>query len=220
MTINRPHLIARRSFWAIFFMTNYDFDKNETSRGQKDINKHIPDYSDEQISRLKRRKEETTRNKRIFFSAILSALVGVLLMLFAGDLVESVSFLAVLKPYVILISLIPLLLSAFCIGHIIDAIVRNRAYSVEFYDTFVIIKDGVVRKTEDKQMFPKILSCHTALSVKGRIFKYGNIYVNAIGKWDIDLNDIKDPRRVRRYLENHFISGKEIRSIRQTILTN
>ena len=68
-------------------------------------------------------------------------------------------------------------------------------------------------------MFPKVLSCHVYRSFWGRVFNYGDIRVDAIGKWDVDLMAIKRPLFVRKYLENHFISAKEIRAMRQTVVT-
>ena len=101
---------------------------------------------------------------------------------------------------------------------IVDVVILRSQY-VEFYDSFVIKKRGVFNKTEEKCMFPKILSCHVYRSFWGRVFNYGDIKVDAIGKWDVDLEGIKRPLFVRKYLENHFISAKEIRAMRQTVVT-
>ena len=101
---------------------------------------------------------------------------------------------------------------------IVDVIILRSQY-VEFYDSFVIKKRGVFNKTEERCMFPKILSCNVYRSFWGRVFNYGDIQIDAIGKWDVDLHGIKRPLFVRKYLENHFISAKEIRSMRQTIIT-
>ena len=102
---------------------------------------------------------------------------------------------------------------------IIVDVVKLKSQYVEFYDTFVIKKKGVFNKTEERCMFPKILSCNVYRSFWGRVFNYGNIQVDAIGKWDVDLVGIKRPLHVRRYLENHFISAKEIKAMRQTVVT-
>jgi hypothetical protein len=101
---------------------------------------------------------------------------------------------------------------------IVDVVILRSQY-VEFYDSFVIKKRGVFNKTEERCMFPKILSCHVYRSFWGRVFNYGDIKVDAIGKWDVDLEGIKRPLFVRKYLENHFISAKEIRAMRQTVVT-
>ena len=101
---------------------------------------------------------------------------------------------------------------------IIDIIILRSQY-VEFYDSFVIKKKGIFNKTEERCMFPKVLSCNVYRSFWGRIFNYGDIQIDAIGKWDVDLHGIKRPLFVRKYLENHFISAKEIRAMRQTVVT-
>ncbi len=101
---------------------------------------------------------------------------------------------------------------------IVDVIKLKNQY-VEFYDTYVIKRRGVFNKTEEKCMFPKVLSCNVYRSFWGRLFNYGDIQVDAIGKWDVDLTSIKRPLYVRKYLENHFISAKEIRTMRQTVVT-
>ena len=101
---------------------------------------------------------------------------------------------------------------------IVDVIILRSQY-VEFYDSFVIKKRGVFNKTEERCMFPKILSCNVYRSFWGRVFNYGDISIDAIGKWDVDLKGVKAPLYIRKYVENHFISAKEIRSMRQTVIT-
>lgn len=101
---------------------------------------------------------------------------------------------------------------------IVDVIILRSQY-VEFYDSFVIKKRGVFNKTEERCMFPKILSCNVYRSFWARVFNYGDIRVDAIGKWDVNLEGIKKPLFVRKYLQNHFISAKEIKAMRQTVVT-
>ena len=101
---------------------------------------------------------------------------------------------------------------------IIDIIKLKYEY-VEFYDSFVIKKKGVFNKIEERCMFPKVLSCNVYRSFWGRVFNYGDIRVDAIGKWDVNLEGIKRPLFVRKYLQNHFISAKEIKAMRQTVVT-
>ena len=157
------------------------------------------------------------------FSRILMFVVFLALTLvfalFAKDLLASIPALsdfASLAPVVAavfgLVALVPLTLI------IVDVVILRSQY-VEFYDSFVVKKRGVFNKTEEKCMFPKILSCHVHRTFCGRIFNYGNIQIDAIGKWDVDLTFIKRPLYIRKYLENHFISAKEIRAMRQTVVT-
>ena len=103
--------------------------------------------------------------------------------------------------------------------HLICKTIILKNKYVEFYDSYVVKKKGVFNKTEEKCMFPKVMSCHVHRSFWGRIFNFGNVQIDAIGKWDVDLTNIKRPMFVKKYLENHFISAKEIRAMRQTVIT-
>ena len=155
---------------------------------------------------------------RVIIFVVFAALAAVFAVL-AKDLLEGIPALASYAPYAPLgavvfglVALVPLILI------IVDVVILRSQY-VEFYDSFVVKKRGVFNKTEEKCMFPKILSCHVHRTFYGRIFNYGNIEIDAIGKWDVDLTFIKRPLYIRKYLENHFISAKEIRAMRQTVVT-
>ena len=156
--------------------------------------------------------------RRIFFFLVFAALAAVIALM-GNDIVASVeilnpiaSFLPIIAAVFAVLAVIPLM------GIIIRIIILRHIY-VEFYDTYVIKRRGVFNKTEEKCMFPKILSVNVYRSFWGRIFGYGNISIDAIGKWDVDLTNIKKPKYIRKYLETHFISAKEIRSMRQTVVT-
>ena len=155
--------------------------------------------------------------RRIFFFILWVAL-AVVVALFGKDLAsgflpeEVASFVPFLAVLFGIFAMIPLI-------SIIVKIIILRSQYVEFYDSYVIKKRGVFNKTEEKCMFPKVMSCHVYRSFWGRVFNFGNIQVDVIGKWDVDLTGIKRPLFIRKYLENHFISAKEIRAMRQTVIT-
>ena len=178
MTINRPHIIAKKSI--------------------------IP----------------ALKISRLFFAALFLAL-AVVSAIMGEDLFSSIGFLSSLAPYSILIAGVFLILALIPVAVIVIEIIIIRSQRVEFYDSFVIKRSGVFNKFEQKCMFPKILSCDVYRSFKGRIFNYGDIKVDAIGKWDLEkeLRNVSRPLFVRKYLQNHFISAKEIRAMRQTIVT-
>ena len=113
------------------------------------------------------------------------------------------------------------ILGFFCFRWIFD-IIAIKHITVEFYDSFVIKKWGwwLIGKHEEKCMFPKVLSSHVDQSFWGWLLRYGTIRVDAIGKWDVDLVHVKRPQYVCKYLNNHFISAKEIQAMRQTVVTN
>ncbi len=90
---------------------------------------------------------------------------------------------------------------------------------VEFYNAYVIKKSGVFNKVEERCMFPKVLACNVYRSFKGRIFNYGDIKIDAIGRWDVDLIRIKNPLMIRKYIEKHFISPKAIRNMNEMVVS-
>lgn len=102
---------------------------------------------------------------------------------------------------------------------IIGFIIYTRSTYVKFYDGHVVKHKGVFSKHIEKCMLPKIISCNVHCSFWGRIFKFGDVKIDTIGKWDIDLIGYKYPNRIRKRLEPYFISAQEVRSMRQTIIT-
>ena len=156
--------------------------------------------------------------RRIFFFIVFVALAAVTALM-GEDLIAQVSFLSAIAPVVPVVAIVFGVLALIPLFAIIVHVIKLRTNYVEFYDSFVIKRRGVFNKTEERCMFPKVLSCNVYRSFWGRIFNYGNINVDAIGKWDVDLTNIKRPMYVRKYLENHFISAKEIKSMRQTVVT-
>ena len=91
---------------------------------------------------------------------------------------------------------------------------------VEFYDSYVIKKRGVFNKVEEQCMFPKVISCNVKRTFWGRIFNYGDVKVDSIGKWDIDLTGIKKPVQVSRCVKRHFVTAKDVRAMKQNIVTH
>ena len=102
---------------------------------------------------------------------------------------------------------------------IIVDVIKLKAQYVEFYNTYVVKHYGVFNKREEKCMFPKVLSSNVDRPFWGRVFNYGSIKIDAIGKWDVDLIGVKNPLYIKKHLDRHFISPKEVNSIRQTVIT-
>ena len=96
-----------------------------------------------------------------------------------------------------------------------------RCQYVEFYDGYYVMKKGVFRKIEEKRIFPKVLSCHVDRTFEGRLFSYGDVLIDSVGgKWDLNLKEFSKPLRIKKYIDTHFLTAKEVRSMRQTIYPN
>ena len=80
-------------------------------------------------------------------------------------------------------------------------------YSIEMYDDKLVIKSGVLNKSEDQIAFSGVYSISLKQSLIGRMFDYGDIVIDAPGSWaDISTEGIKAPKEFKKYLEGNIIS--------------
>ena len=104
---------------------------------------------------------------------------------------------------------------------LICKIVIVRHQYVEFYDGYIVMRKGVFHKVETKQIFPKVVGCHVDRTFEGRIFSYGDVIIDAIGeKWDFRLEEFARPVRIKKYIDNCFVTPNEVMAMRQTIMPN
>ena len=93
---------------------------------------------------------------------------------------------------------------------LIAKIVIAKHHVVEFYDDYVIVKSGVLSRNERKSVFPGITAVSIRQSLWGRICNYGDVYVDVVGKWDVRLYGMCNPRGLKAYLEDKSVSPSEI----------
>lgn len=72
---------------------------------------------------------------------------------------------------------------------------------IEFYDDKVVRKSGLISKNETQSVFMGVYSVSISQSLFGRIFGYGDLYLDVPGKWDVSTIGIKDPKGLKSYLE-------------------
>ena len=83
---------------------------------------------------------------------------------------------------------------------------------VEFYDDYVVQKTGVFFKTSKKTAFPEVTGVRTYKNILG----YGNVYIDAVGPWDVEgdlLKKIARPEDLREYLVDHMINSAAVENI-------
>ena len=86
-------------------------------------------------------------------------------------------------------------------------ILSAKCYSIEFYDSKIVVKSGILNKQENQSVFAGVYSVSVSQSFIGRIFNYGSIKVDCPGKWDIDTEGIKAPVELKKYLEAYITSN-------------
>ena len=84
-----------------------------------------------------------------------------------------------------------------------------RCNYVEFYDSYVIQKKGVIFRESKKTIFPQITSVKTTRT----FFGYGDVIIDVVGPWDVDLTKIKRPEDVREYLVDHMVNSVAVENL-------
>ena len=106
-----------------------------------------------------------------------------------------------------------LVVSCVFIIPIIVLVFRILAYKKEtitFYNDKIVVKKGLLNISEKTFVFTGVISVDINQSLLGRIFNYGNLEVDFVGKNDISTKHIKNPRELKTYLESKIIQRNNI----------
>ena len=92
-------------------------------------------------------------------------------------------------------------------------IINIKDESISFYNNKVVHRSGIFSKHEKTTILTRVLSVTVRQTFWGRIFNYGTIYVDMMGKWDISMRGIKNPMGAKAYLEKFVANGTGMRQI-------
>ena len=92
-------------------------------------------------------------------------------------------------------------------------IINIKDESISFYNNKVVHRSGILSKNEKTTILTRVLSVTVRQTFWGRIFNYGTIYVDMMGKWDISMRGIKNPMGAKAYLEKFVANGSGMRQI-------
>lgn len=121
---------------------------------------------------------------------ILSFIAGFVLMGMGADVAD--------VSAIFILGAISLLLGGLLA--IIEALSR-RSNVIEFYDNKYIIKSGLISRHENEAVLTNLVSVNLSQTVSGRLFHYGTIRINIVGKHDISLDGVKYPEKLKGYLQ-------------------
>lgn len=96
---------------------------------------------------------------------------------------------------------------------IVFRIIAIKCESFEFYKDHIIHKYGVLNKREDRKPFFRVNGVSFSQSLFGSMFNYGDLFVDATGKWDLSLTGIKNPRELKAFLETRAASEGDFKNI-------
>lgn len=115
---------------------------------------------------------------------------------------------SVIRPWHILLGIliVPLII-------MIVKIICIKDDKIYFYANKVVHKHGIFNKYEKTTILTRVLSVTVKQTFWGRIFNYGTIEVDVVGKWDIKMVGIKDPKKAKAYLEKFVANGMSMRPV-------
>lgn len=115
---------------------------------------------------------------------------------------------SVIRPWHILLFflVVPLII-------MIVKIINVKDDTISFYNNKVVQRSGIFSKQERTNVLTHVLSVTVKQTFWGRIFNYGNIYVDVVGKWDINMRGVKDPMKAKEYLESFVANGASVKPI-------
>ena len=89
---------------------------------------------------------------------------------------------------------------------LIFRIISIKHYRIEFYDDKVIVKSGWLNTNTRQMTFAGVTAVGVNQTLWGKIFGYGNVWVDCVGKWDLSTTTyIKNPAALEEYLQTKII---------------
>lgn len=92
---------------------------------------------------------------------------------------------------------------------IIIDILKTNVEKVEFFDKKVTERNGLISKNEKETTFKGVVSVNVQQSFWGRIFNFGEVYVDLVGKNNLHLEKIAKPYELKKFLETKIVDNSQ-----------
>lgn len=92
---------------------------------------------------------------------------------------------------------------------IIIDILKTNVEKVEFFDKKVTERNGLISKNEKETTFKGVVSVNVQQSFWGRIFNFGEVYVDLVGKNNLRLEKIAKPYELKKFLETKIVDDSQ-----------
>ena len=88
-------------------------------------------------------------------------------------------------------------------------IITVKKFCIEFYDDKIVIKSGWLNTKKKQMAFMGVTAVEVEKSIWGHFFGYGDVLVDCVGKWDVDLTTyIKNPEKLEEYLQTRIVPSQ------------
>ena len=92
---------------------------------------------------------------------------------------------------------------------IIIDILKTNVEKVEFFDKKVTERKGLISKNETEITFKGVVSVNVQQSFWGRIFNFGEVHVDLVGKNNLYLEKIAKPYELKKFLETKIVDDSQ-----------
>lgn len=137
------------------------------------------------------KKSAWAHRYRLFFSIALAALFIIIGIAFVTD--PEGAGLAVAAFVIALIFVLV----------IVFTVVEASRCEIRIYEKSIVTRKGLINVKETRSIMTPIVGVSVEQSFNGRIYNYGNVKIDKIGKgWDIDSTYIKKPEQFKNFLQS------------------
>ena len=89
-------------------------------------------------------------------------------------------------------------------------IIAAKKERIIFYADKIVVKKGWLNISEKSFAFTGVFSVDISQTLIGRIFNYGTLEVDFVGRNDINTNFVTDPRKLKEYLESKIVKKQNV----------
>ena len=82
-----------------------------------------------------------------------------------------------------------------------------------FCENRIICKYGVLSKHETETAFIGTSAISVDQSLFGRIFKFGEIHIDVIGKWKVTIKGAKRPMEAKEFLCKYIVNKEDVKAV-------
>ena len=83
---------------------------------------------------------------------------------------------------------------------------------IYFYSDRIVVEQGLINRRQKKFAFTGVFSVEVNKTLFGRMFNYGHLNIDFVGKNDISTTYICEPDKVVRYLETKIVKKENVRT--------
>ena len=91
-------------------------------------------------------------------------------------------------------------------------ILAAKKETITFYEDKIVVEKGFLSRSESSFVFAGVFSVNIKQSLWGRIFNYGDLSVDFVGKNDINTTYIKNPKAVKQFLESKIVKKASVQT--------